>query len=28
MRELIAAIEKEPRLKLISAEMPTAKLAG
>ena len=28
MRELLAAIEKEPRLKLISAEMPTAKVAG
>ena len=28
MRELLSAIEKEPRLKLISAEMPTAKMAG
>lgn len=28
MRELLAAVEKEPRLKLISAEMPTAKVAG
>ena len=28
MRELLTAIEKEPRLKLISAEMPTAKVAG
>jgi small-conductance mechanosensitive channel len=28
MRELLAAIEKEPRLKLMSAEMPTAKVAG
>jgi small-conductance mechanosensitive channel len=27
MRELIAAIEKEPKLKLISAEMPTVKVA-
>jgi small-conductance mechanosensitive channel len=27
MRDLIAAIEQEPRLKLISAEMPTAKVA-
>ena len=28
MRELLAAVEKEPRLKLISAEMPTAKVAS
>jgi len=28
MRELLAAIEKEPKLKLISAEMPAAKVAG
>lgn len=28
MRELIAAIETEPKLKLISAEMPTAKVGG
>jgi small-conductance mechanosensitive channel len=28
MRELLATIEKEPKLKLISAEMPTAKVAG
>jgi small-conductance mechanosensitive channel len=28
MRELLAAVENEPRLKLISAEMPTAKVAG
>lgn len=27
MRDLLAAIEQEPRLKLISAEMPTAKVA-
>jgi small-conductance mechanosensitive channel len=27
MRELLAAVEQEPRLKLISAEMPTAKVA-
>jgi small-conductance mechanosensitive channel len=26
MRELLAAVEQEPRLKLISAEMPTAKV--
>jgi len=27
MRELLAAVEEEPRLKLISAEMPTAKVS-
>lgn len=27
MRELLAAVEQEPRLKLISAEMPTAKVS-
>jgi small-conductance mechanosensitive channel len=27
MRELLSAVEQEPRLKLISAEMPTAKVA-
>lgn len=28
MRELLAAVEQEPKLKLISAEMPTAKVAA
>jgi small-conductance mechanosensitive channel len=28
MRELIAAVQQEPKLKLISAEMPTAKVGG
>jgi len=27
MREVMAALTREPRLKLLSAEMPTAKVA-